>query len=453
MKASATLALSSHHPTTFNPESIALETSTTPEEAERISKEIDEEIQEAKKVLERKRKAIQILLLGQSESGKSSVLKNFQLVFSPRNFQNERAAWKTIIHLNLIASIKKILSVLEEEWAPSGEHSTKPQNLPPLARELKLIKLGLSPLLSFESSLMKMISPDTRNAQCICGNEVAEAVKRRRSPSPANENDPSLVLAASKGDVVSLWENSAVQDVLEKRQIRLQDSPGFFLDDIDRIASHDYDPTDLDIIKARLRTVGVEEHHLVIEKGIDAGSEVYIIDVGGARSAVRTTGYHLPESISNVLQRASWVPYFDEVNAILFLAPLAFNQCLERTQRSTGWLEDSLSLWREICSNKLLAAANIILFLNKKDVLTATLAAGTSVKKYVPSYGDGPNDVAHVTKYFRDKFRGYHRRFSPIARPFICYETSAVDTSSMAAILMGVREIILRRHLREGEIL
>lgn len=77
--------------------------------------------------------------------------------------------------------------------------------------------------------------------------------------------------------------------------------------------------------------------------------------------------------------------------------------------------EDSLTLWRDICGNKLLASANLILFFNKvdlwasslhyfqftlaqKDVLNATLAAGVSVKKFVPSYGNLPNDVPHVTK-------------------------------------------------------
>lgn len=41
-----------------------------------------------------------------------------------------------------------------------------------------------------------------------------------------------------------------------------------------------------DIIRARLRTIGVEEHHFVVEKGGDAGSDVYITDVGGSRSQV-----------------------------------------------------------------------------------------------------------------------------------------------------------------------
>ncbi len=96
-----------------------------------------------------------------------------------------------------------------------------------------------------------------------------------------------------------------------------------------------------------MRTLGVEEHHFVAETGKDKGADFFIADVGGSRTT-----------------RASWVPYFDDVDAILFLAPLAFHQMLEEDPR-VNRLEDSLSLWRQICENKLLAHATIILFLNK----------------------------------------------------------------------------------------
>jgi hypothetical protein len=32
------------------------------------------------------------------------------------------------------------------------------------------------------------------------------------------------------------------------------------------------------------------------------------------------------------------------------------------------------------------------------DILEANLNAGISVQKYVPSYGDAPNDIEHVTR-------------------------------------------------------
>jgi hypothetical protein len=82
---------------------------------------------------------------------------------------------------------------------------------------------------------------------------------------------------------------------------------------------------------------------------------------------------------------------------ILFLAPLLFNQMLEE-DRGVNRLEDSLGYWKEICSSELLQDCHLIVFFNKMDLLKATLDAGVSVKKYVTSYGDAPNDLPNVTK-------------------------------------------------------
>ena len=40
-----------------------------------------------------------------------------------------------------------------------------------------------------------------------------------------------------------------------------------FLNDLDRIASWDYSVTDDDIVRARLRTVGIQEYRLVFKHG------------------------------------------------------------------------------------------------------------------------------------------------------------------------------------------
>ena len=39
------------------------------------------------------------------------------------------------------------------------------------------------------------------------------------------------------------------------------------MDDIDRVVARDYEPSDQDVIKARLRTLGVQEYHFGIPGG------------------------------------------------------------------------------------------------------------------------------------------------------------------------------------------
>ena len=60
--------------------------------------------------------------------------------------------------------------------------------------------------------------------------------------------------------------------------------------------------------------------------------------------------------------------------------------------------EDSVLLWKSVVSNQLLAKTNLVLFLNKCDVLRAKLRAGIRLGKYVISYGDRPNDFEHASE-------------------------------------------------------
>jgi hypothetical protein len=67
--------------------------------------------------------------------------------------------------------------------------------------------------------------------------------------------------------------------------------------------------------------------------------------------------------------------------AIIFLAPIsAFDQYLEEDPR-TNRIDDSLQLFTSTCSNKLLKNSNMVLMLNKTDILKKKLQAGVMVKK------------------------------------------------------------------------
>lgn len=91
------------------------------------------------------------------------------------------------------------------------------------------------------------------------------------------------------------------------------------------------------------------------------------------------------------------------MNCILFLAPIsAFDQVLEEDP-TVNRLEDSVLLWKSIVSNKLLAATNIVLFLNKTDILKQKLQAGIKFADHLVSYGDRPNDfesTSYCTQIF-----------------------------------------------------
>lgn len=59
---------------------------------------------------------------------------------------------------------------------------------------------------------------------------------------------------------------------------------------------------------------------------------------------------------------------------------------------------DSFKLWKMICSNRLLQSVNLVLFLNKMDILDANLKSGIRFSRYVPNYKDAPNTAEQVSK-------------------------------------------------------
>lgn len=114
-------------------------------EARRISEQIDEELRIEREKLKKSKSDVKVicilslylrgtdimfsklLLLGQAESGKSTLQKQFQLMYSPASLESERMSWRTVVYFNVVRSIKKILVTLEA-WDDiddgSDSHST-----------------------------------------------------------------------------------------------------------------------------------------------------------------------------------------------------------------------------------------------------------------------------------------------------------------------------------------
>jgi hypothetical protein len=85
--------------------------------------------------------------------------------------------------------------------------------------------------------------------------------------------------------------------------------PHSFLDQINRIAERGYVPTIDDVLHARIQTIGVAEHTFVVQHN-SRPVQWRLYDVGGARG-----------------QRHTWAPFFDDANAIIYVAPIsAFDQ-------------------------------------------------------------------------------------------------------------------------------
>ncbi|KAJ7128961.1 guanine nucleotide binding protein, alpha subunit [Mycena crocata] len=407
-------------------------------------------------------KPVKILLLGQSESGKSTTLKNFQLINSPKAFRAERSSWRAVVHLNVVRSIRLIINALAEAEAfASSPTPPSPDDpvYPTLTPELLTLKMRLLPLQQVEEALLGKLTPggsikspnppltelpqSTRGSQEVSinsatpwkgafsrlMNNVRTSVDGPEVLEPQDSRDARQLLHACSEDMIRLWTDPTVKHVLKVHRLRLEDMAGFFLDSIERVTALSYEPTDDDILKARLKTLGVSEHHFDLKAGNMVPQKWVVYDVGGAR-----------------------VPYFDTVDAIIFLAPLScFDQVLAEDE-AVNRLEDSILLWKAIVSSPLLKDTSLILFLNKCDILRAKLASGQKFSEYVVSYGDRANDFEHTSQYMKKKFTMIAKQHSPEPRGFYTYFTSVTDVQSTADILGSVRDMLVRQNLTRSRL-
>ncbi|CAJ0639306.1 8102_t:CDS:10 [Entrophospora sp. SA101] len=327
---------------------------------------------------------------GSAESGKTTVLKQLKIIHG-KGLEEERQSYRKIVHLNVLTAMKLLITGLQYY-----EYALKPKNEPHLENFLKLTSIK-----------------DSLNRDSI---SVQAAIKDQKLDDSALDSFSEYIES-----VKELWADDAIKKCYDHAtEIGLQDSAKYFLDNVDRISKEDYLPTDEDILQARVRTMGVTEHKFEVNNLI-----FRIFDVGGHRS-----------------QRQFWAPYFDDVDAIIFIAAIsAYDQTLEE-DNDVNRVQDSIQLFEKICNHNLFTNTGIILFLNKIDILKHKLTT-TQVKKYFPDY-EGDNEYDSVTEYFQNLFLDCNENED---KHIYTHLTHATDTKYMRVIVASVNDIVIKINL------
>ncbi|KZV76652.1 G-alpha-domain-containing protein [Peniophora sp. CONT] len=426
-------------------------------EAKRRNDAIEAEIEQDRLERKKRRIDVKIILLGQAESGKSTILRNFHLKFAPAAFQAEVTAWRAVIDLNLVRSVLYILDVVN--GGASGERLGSPN----LSDEMRRLRVTLSPLRTVEAALSRFLA-DERTAgpgvtalkdasgnvrgfdvQVGRGSKWKALFSRNTTAQSSREYPPGYqevenarrVIEACRDDMAALWAHPTVRESLVMNDVALQFQSGFFLDQVERIAAPGYEPSIDDVLKARIQTMGVEEHTVKLESAAEAGQVWSIIDVGGSRH-----------------QRAAWIPFFEDINMLIFLAPAsAFDQTLEEDP-TVNRLWDSFLIWKTVCSSRLLRNVAFILCLNKYDILDAKLKSGVQFAQHVTSYKNRPNETEPVLLYLKDKFASIFKQTTiSHSRALHTHFTCATDAKATALVLTRIREHIFTGNFQDADLI
>lgn len=218
--------------------------SSEEKEAARRSRRIDRHLRSES---QRQRREIKLLLLGTSNSGKSTIVKQMKIIHSGGFNLEACKEYKPLILYNAIDSLTRII------------------------RALAALKIDFH-------------NPD----------RAYDAVQLFALTGPAEskgEITPELL-----GVMRRLWADPGAQTCFGRsNEYHLEDNAAYYLNDLERIAAPDYIPTVEDILRSRDMTTGIVENKFTFKE-----LTFKMVDVGGQRSE-RKKWIHCFEGVTAII--------------------------------------------------------------------------------------------------------------------------------------------------------
>ncbi|XP_042236198.1 guanine nucleotide-binding protein G(o) subunit alpha isoform X5 [Homarus americanus] len=316
---------------------------------------------------------VKLLLLGAGESGKSTIVKQMKIIHESGFTSEDFKQYRPVVYSNTIQSLVAILRAMPNLGISFGNNEREPD--------------------------AKM---------------VFDVISRMEDTEPFSEE----LLSAMK----RLWADTGVQECFGRsNEYQLNDSAKYFLDDLDRLGAKDYQPTEQDILRTRVKTTGIVEVHFSFKN-----LNFKLFDVGGQRS-----------------ERKKWIHCFEDVTAIIFCVAMSeYDQVLHEDE-TTNRMQESLKLFDSICNNKWFGDTSIILFLNKKDLFEEKIKRSPLTicfQEYT-----GSMEYNEASSYIQAQFEAKNKSTN---KEIYCHMTCATDTTNIQFVFDAVTDVIIANNLR-----
>ena len=336
-----------------------------------LSSAIDEGLRRDK---ERAKKEVKLLLLGAGESGKSTIVKQMRVIHGNGYSQNECMTYRPVVYSNAIESLFAILHAMKtlgiQFWDPCR----------------------------------------LDDVQHLC---------------QITETSTSRDITYQMGEIIDrLWRDEGLQAcVARSREYQLNDSAVYYLNNIKRIALPYYTPTVQDVLKTRVRTIGIMESQFVYKHLL-----FRMVDVGGQRS-----------------ERKKWLYCFEGVNGIIFCTALSGYDLVLEEDENVNRLIESMKLFESICNNKWFVKTTIIIFFNKKDLFEEKIQYSPLTICF-PEYS-GPDDYEEAIAYVQNRFETLNN--NTYKREIYTHLTCATDTNNIRVVFDVVTDAIIKINMAE----
>ena len=339
--------------------------------AVQISNRIDKELEDQK---EKNKREIKLLLLGAGESGKSTIVKQMRIIHGKGYTSEECVHYKPVVYSNTIESMIAILNAMKNlgiEFSSTAR-----------IRDVELLFQ-----LTFNTTMREI------------NYRLGEVMER-------------------------LWKDEDLQRCFSRsREYQLNDSAEYYLNSLERISSPNYIPTELDVLKTRVRTIGVMHIRFYYK-------ELYftMVDVGGQRS-----------------ERKKWLHCFEGVTAIIFCSSLSGYDLVLEEDEGTNRMVESMRLFDSICNNKWFVKTSIVIFLNKMDLFKKKITHCPLTVCF--SEYTGPNTYEAACVYIEHKFSSLNKNRH--TKEVYTHLTCATDTQNIQYVFDVSTDVIIKYNLKE----
>nr|XP_057925558.1 guanine nucleotide binding protein (G protein) alpha v1 isoform X2 [Doryrhamphus excisus] len=300
---------------------------------------------------------LKILLLGAAESGKSTLVKQMKIIHSNGFTKQELSSFKPAVLDNLLTSMKFVL------------------------HGMGVLRINLA---------------NSRNK--VHAHSVLSCVR-------SFDEDQCLFPFLSHA-LSCLWDDQGVRAAVARGyEYQLNDSAVYFFENMSRISSPDYVPTEMDVLRVRLRTTGVIETQFQVKH-----LTFRMYDVGGQRT-----------------ERRKWICCFEDVRVVLFVVSLSgYDMTL---------VEDP----------------STILFMNKIDLFQHKIQhSGRHLRLYLPSFKGADCDVDSAARFIAAIFVSLNTTPSKL---IYHHFTTATHTSNIQVVFQVVMDTIIKENLEAMSLL
>ena len=335
------------------------------------SKQIDKQLRVEG---ERASREVKLLLLGAGESGKSTIVKQMKIIHESGYSADECLQYRPVVFSNTIQSMIAIVRAMGKLKVEFGDPS------------------------------------------CT---ESARKLFNIAGQGEDGDFTPEVVAVLRK-----LWSDTGVQTCFKRaREYQLNDSASYYLNELDRLGSPDYVPTQQDVLRTRVKTTGIVETHFTFKN-----LHFKMVDVGGQRS-----------------ERKKWIHCFEGVTAIIFCVALSAYDLVLAEDEEVNRMHESMKLFDSICNNKWFEQTSIILFLNKKDLFEAKVVKSPLTICF-PEYR-GPSTFQEAATYIQFQFENLNKKKD--TKEIYTHFTCATDTGNIQFVFDAVTDVIIKNNLRD----